>query len=130
MNRLKRGDRILIVVIALALVAGCAWLVATNLAETPQDGLVVVCQNKQGFYRADALDTDVTYTVESTGTEAGYNTVSIHDGEVDVIEADCSNQICVDHDPIAQAGEQIVCLPHGMVVEIVADECDATTLVS
>ena len=46
-----------------------------------------------------------------------------------MISSNCSNQVCVNHDPISQAGEQIVCLPHGLVVEIVQDEDMASKLV-
>ena len=93
------------------------------------DEPVVVCQTKDGFRRVDALDADATYTVVTgEGDAEGRNTVRIQDGQVDVTEADCSNQVCVDHEPIAHVGEQIVCLPHGMVVEIVAHEEDAASL--
>jgi hypothetical protein len=69
-------------------------------------------------YRRLALtdDTDETFTVE---TEWGYNVVIIRDGAVDVTEADCPNQICVNTKPAREIGDMIVCLPHKMVVEIV-----------
>ena len=54
----------------------------------------------------------------------------IANGTVDVVSATCSNQICVDHDPISQAGEEIVCLPHGVVIDVVEDETDAPALIS
>ena len=60
--------------------------------------------------------------------DEGANTVRIAGGCVDVTYANCSNQVCVEHDPISQVGEEIVCLPHGMVIEIVASEDDATKL--
>lgn len=52
----------------------------------------------------------------------------ISGGSVDVVSANCSNQVCVDHAPASHVGEQIVCLPHGLVIEVVADEADATRL--
>ncbi len=129
MSQLKPGDRALIVIGIIALLACGAWLFATRLA-APSEGLVVVCQNKEGFYRADPLDAATEYVVRTEdAAEAGYNTVRIADGAVEVVEADCSNQVCVEHDPIRAAGEQIVCLPHGLVVEVVGDEDDATPLV-
>ena len=94
--------------------------------ESDAAGSVVVCQTREGFYRVDPLDGDAAYTVT---TAEGENRVSIAHGTVDVTWADCSNQVCVDHDPISAVGDQIVCLPHGMVLEIVADEADAAQLV-
>lgn len=128
MARLRTGDRALLIVIAAALVCAAGWFASRALMPGP-DEPVVVCQTKDGFRRVDALDADVTYTVVTgEGDAEGRNTVRIQDGQVDVTEADCSNQVCVDHDPIAHVGEQIVCLPHGMVVEIVAHEEDAASL--
>ena len=128
----RRADLILI---AVLLGAALVWLVATRLAVPQTDGAaVVVCQTQDGFYRADALDSVATYTVQTPGTgrgadaQAGENTVRIEHGTVDVTSANCSNQVCVEHDPISQVGEEIVCLHHGMVIEIVASEDDATKL--
>lgn len=122
---LRTGDKVLIGAIALcALVAGGLWI-AQRALPVGGDGPVVVCQTREGFRRVDPLDAEVAYTVSGGG---GSNTVAIDHGSVDVTWSDCSNQICVDHAPITRTGEQIVCLPHGMVVEIVADEKDAATL--
>ena len=124
---LKTGDRALIVVIALIAAGGLLWFGAQALTgESDAAGSVVVCQTREGFYRVDPLDGDAAYTVT---TAEGENRVSIAHGTVDVTWADCSNQVCVDHDPISAVGDQIVCLPHGMVLEIVADEADAAQLV-
>lgn len=95
---------------------------------------MVVCQSKDGFYRADPLDIDCSYTVETprTGTgddaERGENRVVIHDGAVTVESANCGNQVCVQHDPIDAVGEQIVCLPHGVVIEIANSPEEASRL--
>lgn len=142
----KTGDRILIAVLIAVTMAGALWFAvggnwdeanrhAAGSAEAGTGaGPMVVCQTKSGFYRADPLSSTAEYTVETPGTavgadaESGENTVRIKDGEVDVIEANCSNQVCVEHDPIDQPGEQIVCLPHGLVVEVVQDEDDASQL--
>ena len=124
-RRPRPGDAVLVALAVVAALAGAIWLSAQGAGTGAQDGLVVVCQSKDGFYRVDPLDEDVTYTVS---TPNGYNNVTIADGTVDVTSADCSNQVCVEHDPISQVGEEIVCLPHGMVIEIVASEDDATKL--
>lgn len=46
------------------------------------------------------------------------NTLVIKEGAVDMIYADCPDQICVKHDPISKAGETIICLPNKVVVTI------------
>ena len=135
-RRLKRGDRILLAVLGGALVLGLIWFAISyaNGRKASANGMVVVTQTKEGFRRVDPLDIDTEYTVETPGTgtgadaDGGANNVRISNSRVDVVSANCSNQICVGHDPIDTVGEQIVCLPHGMVVEVVADEADATAL--
>ncbi|MBN2853189.1 MAG: NusG domain II-containing protein [Clostridia bacterium] len=50
------------------------------------------------------------------------NLVVIKNGEVFISEANCKDQICVFHSPISKQGEQIVCLPNKVVVEIISSE--------
>ena len=138
---LKTGDRILLAILAATVIMCALAFGARSLwgqdGQQPQgdSGAMVVCQTKSGFYRADPLSSNTEYTVDTTadaiksGAEDGKNTIRIKNGEVAVISSNCSNQVCVNHDPISQAGEQIVCLPHGLVVEIVQDEGMASKLV-
>lgn len=51
-------------------------------------------------------------------TQEGYNVFQIKDGVVTVQDADCRDQICVEHIGICKKGETIVCLPHHFVIEI------------
>ena len=37
-------------------------------------------------------------------------------------DANCPDKICEGHNKISYKGETIVCLPHKVVIEIVADE--------
>ena len=55
-------------------------------------------------------------------TDGGYNVITVKDGEVTVSEADCRDQICVEHKKIRKTGETIVCLPHKLVVTITGDK--------
>lgn len=141
--QLKAGDKALIAVLAAVLVAGAVWVAWRALsggtgahlsAETQANSYVVVAQTAHGFYRADPLSADVEYTVETPGTgsgadaEGGENLVRIHGGAVEVVSANCANQVCVEHDFIQEPDEQIVCLPHGLVIEVVEHEEDATAL--
>lgn len=138
---LKTGDRILLAILAVTVIICALAFGARTLGgrdgqqSQGGSGAMVVCQTKSGFYRADPLSSTVEYTVDTPadalGQDAadGQNTIHIENGEVDVTYSNCSNQVCVDHDPISKAGEQIVCLPHGLVVEIVQDEDMASKLV-
>ena len=51
-------------------------------------------------------------------TEYGYNTIRVSRGAVEVAEADCSEQVCVDQGTITDDLIPIVCLPHHLVIQI------------
>lgn len=46
------------------------------------------------------------------------NTLIIKEGRIDMISADCPDQVCVNHAPISKEGETIICLPNKVVVTI------------
>lgn len=103
------------------------------LIKAPRDkaagGPYVVCQSSSGFYCADPLSASTTYTVytpaKGNGNAANKpaeNVVNISGGMVDVTTSTCANQVCVRHKPINEVGKQIVCLPHGLVIELVAQK--------
>lgn len=52
----------------------------------------------------------------------GTNKLSIRDGQADMIEADCPDQLCVHQKPISLQNESIICLPNKVVVEIESSE--------
>lgn len=51
-----------------------------------------------------------------------YNTIKIEDGYAKIIDADCSDKICIKHKKINETYESIVCLPNKVVVEVSSDE--------
>lgn len=104
---LKRNDIIIfisvIVIAALALVI--RLLTASDTANT-----VIITQNDEEVFKGSLYENKII-TLEG-------NTIEIKDGTVDMIDADCKNQICVDHKPISKNGESIICLPNKVIVEI------------
>jgi hypothetical protein len=62
--------------------------------------------------------TNMHFTVE---TPDGVNEVVIIDGVVDVVSADCKNQVCVNTLPASRVFDKIVCLPHRMIIQIAGD---------
>ncbi len=111
---MKKGDKILILVLLVAAVAFAFFFFLGaekgGYARITADGVV----------KAELpLSEDTLYRVE---TEQGFNIIQIQDGYVSMHEADCRDQICVEHKKIHLTGETIVCLPHKLVVEIVGEK--------
>ncbi|SDH26402.1 hypothetical protein SAMN05421493_10150 [Pseudobutyrivibrio sp. 49] len=54
--------------------------------------------------------------------DGSYNVLRIYDGNAEISEASCPDQICVKHHKIHYTNETIVCLPNKLVVEITGGE--------
>lgn len=109
-HTITKADCILIVLLLLIAVA---LLFSLNRFRTP--GTYVDVMVDGASVKTFPLDKDARYTL--TG-DAGSNTIVIKDSVVSVEVADCPDKICVEHKPIQNVGETIICLPHKMVVEI------------
>ncbi len=86
---------------------------------------VVVQHSGTGILFTGSLAEDATYLCDVV---EGKNQVRIQDGEVFVEWADCPNQVCVETGKISAVGDVIACLPHHILIEVVADPSDASRL--
>lgn len=99
--------------IIVALVIG--GVLATNaFGQSVAAKSAVVKDSDNNEYVLD-LSKDSTTVVS---TELGTNLVVVENGTVRVSEADCPNHDCVNQGPISKAGQQIVCLPHKLTIDI------------
>lgn len=110
---MKRADFLLAAAV-LAAAAGIFLFYSAGMK--PGGGVEVTVDGESVAFLP--LDTDDSIRIE---TEWGWNVVSVQDGAVMVTEADCRDQICVEHRKIRKTGETIVCLPHKLVVEITGE---------
>lgn len=78
--------------------------------------LVARVHDGDGGVRELALDVDDTLVVE---TSLGRNVIVVKDGEAYVAEADCPHGDCLHQLPISSPGQQLICLPHELWVEVV-----------
>ncbi|MGL5348633.1 MAG: NusG domain II-containing protein [Peptostreptococcaceae bacterium] len=54
-------------------------------------------------------------------TPHGNNTLIINNGSIQIKEADCHDALCVKQGTISKVGQNIICLPHQLVIEIKGD---------
>ena len=111
---MKKTDFLLILVVLV--VAGGLYLAFSNHAQKGDTARLLVDGQ---LLEELPLDTDTHYTIQ---TESGYNTITVQNGVVSMTEADCRDQICVEHSAISKTNETIVCLPHKVVIEVEAAE--------
>ena len=125
----RRGNVIAIAVLVVVVVAAyVAFQLQGATSVDEQTGAVTSDATGEAVWVlvTDADGVEYTYNLSVDGThtittDEGYNIVVIEDGQVCVSEADCPNQDCVNTGKVDGVGEQIVCLPHELIVEVVSD---------
>lgn len=111
----KKNKTGLIVIIALIAAACILAVVFWFMNKGPASSVVIKVDGN--VVKTVSINQNQTINVE--GYNGGYNIVNIENGVVDVREADCDNQICVNSSTITKPGQTITCIPHRVIVEIV-----------
>lgn len=116
---MKKKDYIVIIGVLLVAVMiwigfGQLWKSDGSIVEVTVDGEVL------GTYR---LDQDQTVQIQKT------NVLVIENGEADMTDANCPDQLCVHQKAISKSGETIVCLPNKVIVTIIGAEESAEDVV-
>ena len=109
-----------IAVIALILLISAAALFV--LAGGKQGGTAIVRHDGKVLETIglDAVKESYTFAVE--GKNGAHNEITVENGRIRVSAANCPDQVCVRQGWISSSGIPIVCLPHGLVIEIVEGE--------
>ena len=93
------------------LCTGCMFLISRcshrQAVQISQDGKVL--------YTIDLAQVDAPYEITVPYGDH-YNTILVQPGSICVKEADCSNQVCVNHGPLLAYGAPITCLPHRLII--------------
>jgi len=117
---MKRGDLLLV---ALLIIIGAALAVPMLFPdEQPdEDSRLYAAITVDGEpFRTIALTEELKDTIVIE-TERGKNILHVHDGGVEMHEADCPDQLCLSFGHIRKLGKQIVCLPNRIIVELIGE---------
>jgi hypothetical protein len=96
---------------AAVLCIGCMLL----FSRLSQSRTVQISQNGEVLYTIDLAKVDTPYEITVPYGDH-YNTVYVQPGSICVREADCSNQVCVNHGDLQEFGTPITCLPHRLMI--------------
>lgn len=112
---MKKSD---ITVIALVIVLAGVILMAGYIRS-----IALASDNKTAeVYMDGELIKSIPITkAESTfqiDTDYGNNTVRVHDDGVEITDADCPDKLCTGFGFKSKPGDQIVCLPHHLYIEV------------
>ena len=115
----NRSNAIVGAIVAVVLIAALAAVVGMRIA-APSDSaeLRAVVHDSDGNAYEMPLSEDAEKTIQ---TSLGTNVVVVQDGTVFVREADCENHDCIHQGAMSAPGAQIICLPHELWIEVVAD---------
>ncbi|WP_319023198.1 Gx transporter family protein [Tepidibacter hydrothermalis] len=110
----------LILVSVLILSVSTFYFTNMDSGDTGYKRVQVVVDNKV-YEDVVITDDDYKKTIKIE-TEEGYNYIHIHDGGVEITEADCYDEVCVKTGFIDRKGQIIACLPHKMYVKILGED--------
>lgn len=115
-KRKIRNDIILVAVIAVIAAAGLLFF---GMNKEAGSYVAVNVDGEQTAVYPLSVDTEVTVTTGENNENI--NVLVIKDGKAYVGEANCPDGICAETRAAQYVGETIVCLPHKVVIEIVAE---------
>ena len=99
-------------IVALLVGVACGFLFARQPSGTR---LVALVHDGNGQVHELPLDTPTSLELR---TELGRNVVVIEGGSARMSEADCKNGDCLRQAAASHPGQQIICLPHRLWIEI------------
>lgn len=113
---MKRGDLSIIAVLLIGVIILVSFLwsgeedvyTGTTFAKITVDGELY----KTAELTAELQEIEIR-------TDRGYNLIRIYDNAVQIIDADCPDQLCVHMGAVRKVGEKVVCLPNRVLVEVV-----------
>jgi len=62
-------------------------------------------------------------------TSHGDNTILVKDNTIQVLDADCDDELCVKQGIISNVGENLICLPHELIIEIKGDSDSSSDMI-
>lgn len=115
---MKKADKyILFGILALLILSALSFYILKTYFSKP-GAVAIITQNGIPIHKIDLKHVEIPYEITIAAENGGYNTVYIQQNQIEIIEADCPDQLCTNTGPLSYTGDISVCLPHGLMVEI------------
>lgn len=117
MKVIKKLDIVLIVVLMVISFVPYLMLKKSNVGSEDVNSNYAIVSVAGKVLKKIELQPDLNdeYLVE---TAYGNNKIVIRDGAIGIVEADCADGVCVGQGYINKPGQQVVCLPHRLIITI------------
>lgn len=120
MKIMKRLD--ILIIGLLIIVSFVPYLMFKNKNKDIDENKLYAIVTVNGEVKAEidlSAEKDDEFMIE---TSEGNNKIVVHDGGISIVEADCSDGVCVHQGIAKRPGDMIVCLPHRVIIEIVGTD--------
>lgn len=114
--------RWIILFLAVAVLSAAVWLIINSISY--ESRAAVIYQNGEVFREIDLSSVTEPYEITLPGDDGSFNTIYVERGRISISSASCPDQICVNHDPISDGAQPIVCLPNKVSIQIEKSEND------
>lgn len=119
---MKRGDIGIALVLLVAVAGFGLWKLADD-GDNAKAGYARIEVNGQ-HYDTVAL-TEAPSEIEIR-TERGYNLLRISREGIEMVEADCPDQLCLGFGHVHDVHDTIVCLPNRVLVEVIGETTEGS----
>lgn len=106
----------LIVIVAILLIASAATFWVSR--QESESRIADIYQHGKLVKSIDLSKVRKPYTFRLEDGHGGWNDVYVRPGKIEISEANCPDQVCVNQGSISTGIEPIVCLPHELVIRI------------
>ena len=107
------------IIFVLILITSIVGIVSINNNAKNQDEKIArIYQDKKLIYTIDLNSVKKTYRLTIDGEDKSENIVEVRNGSIGIIEASCTDHICIDTGFIDNSSVPVVCLPNKIIIEI------------
>ncbi|WP_097027088.1 NusG domain II-containing protein [Clostridium peptidivorans] len=123
---MKKGDKILFVIVIAVLLIASIGTYAYKLAFKDKDKIAVIKENGKVV---KTINLSKLKGTEKFDIKSGdhFNTIVVENNKISIIDADCPDKVCIKTGWISDAGQSIVCLPNKVIVSIEGEKTMSKT---